>query len=81
MKKKAIYFDSRSKRNLFLTQGIIYSLLDKKTEAAEQFEIYRTLVPEEFPQRGFLDDVMFAAKTKSREQLQEEFRNEYTSRK
>ncbi|PON58696.1 Signal transduction response regulator [Parasponia andersonii] len=63
----------------YLCMGIIYSLLDKKEEAAEQFETYRSLVPEEFPQRGFLDDVVLAAKTKSREQLQKEFQNEYSN--
>ncbi|PSS30263.1 Protein SLOW GREEN 1 like [Actinidia chinensis var. chinensis] len=46
----------------YLCQGIIYGLLNKKKEAEEQFEIYRSLVPEEFPQRGFLDDIVLAAK-------------------
>lgn len=55
-------------------QGIIYSLLDKKKEAQEQFETYRSLVPEEFPQRGFLDDVVLAAKSTTWEQLQKEFK-------
>ncbi|CAN4115212.1 unnamed protein product [Withania somnifera] len=62
----------------YLCQGIVYSLLDKKKEADEQFEIYRTLVPEEFPQRGFLDDVVLAAKTETREQLEKEFKNEFS---
>ncbi|GMN33412.1 hypothetical protein TIFTF001_004145 [Ficus carica] len=62
-----------------LCWGIIYSLMDKKEEAAEHFETYRALVPEEFPQRGFLDDVVLAAKTKSREQLQDEFKAEYSN--
>lgn len=57
----------------YLCQGIIYSLLDKKKEATEQFEIYQSLVPDEFPQRGFLDDVVLAAKTKSRERSQKNF--------
>ncbi|KAJ4715524.1 protein SLOW GREEN 1, chloroplastic-like [Melia azedarach] len=65
----------------YLCQGIIYSLLDKKKEAAEQFEIYQSLVPDEFPQRGFLDDVALAAKTKSRERLQREFKAEFASYK
>ncbi|KAM6557669.1 hypothetical protein CsatB_004688 [Cannabis sativa] len=65
----------------YLCMGIVYSLLDKKEEAAEQFETYRSLVPEEFPERGFLDDVVLAAKSKSREQLQKEFENEYTKLK
>lgn len=54
----------------YLCQGIIYSLLDKKEEADEQFEIYRSLVPGELPQRGFIDDVIMAAKTESQEELQ-----------
>ncbi|KAK6930823.1 hypothetical protein RJ641_002616 [Dillenia turbinata] len=61
----------------FQDLGIVYSLLDKKEEAAEQFETYRSLVPEEFPQRGFLDDVVLSAKVKSVEQLQKEFESEY----
>ncbi|KAK1371627.1 protein SLOW GREEN 1, chloroplastic [Heracleum sosnowskyi] len=65
----------------YLCQGIVYSLLDKKKEAEEQFEIYRSLVPEEFPQRGFLDDVVVAAKTESRQQLEKEFGAEYTQKK
>ena len=59
-----------------LWQGIIYSLQDKKKEAAENFEIYQSLVPKEFPQRGFLDDVMLAAK--SQEQFQKEFHTEFS---
>ncbi|KAK3211799.1 hypothetical protein Dsin_016505 [Dipteronia sinensis] len=65
----------------YLCQGIIYSLLDKKREAAEQFEIYQSLVPEEFPQRGFMDNVSLAAKTKSRERLQKEFEAEFSYKK
>ncbi|XVF15031.1 hypothetical protein REPUB_Repub09cG0114500 [Reevesia pubescens] len=65
----------------YLCQGIIYSLLDKKKEAAEQFEIYQSLVPEEFPQRGFLDDVVLEAKIKSRKWLQKEFEDEFSYKK
>ncbi|KAK9678701.1 hypothetical protein RND81_11G228000 [Saponaria officinalis] len=61
----------------YLCQGIIYSLQDKKKEADEQFEIYRNLVPEEFPQRGFLEDVVLAAKTESGEEL-EEFKSQFS---
>ncbi|KAI7730942.1 hypothetical protein M8C21_006346 [Ambrosia artemisiifolia] len=50
----------------YLCQGIIYSLLDKKEEAEEQFLTYQSLVPDEFPQRGFLEDVVLAAKTEIR---------------
>jgi hypothetical protein len=64
-----------------LWQGIIYSLLDRKEEAAEQFETYRSLVPEEFPQRIFLDDVVLEAKTKSRERFRKEFQAEFSYRK
>ncbi|THU48748.1 hypothetical protein C4D60_Mb06t02290 [Musa balbisiana] len=46
----------------YLCQGVIYSLLDKKKEADEQFEIYRSLLPDEFPQRSFIDDVIQSAK-------------------
>ncbi|KAJ1429749.1 Tetratricopeptide-like helical domain superfamily [Sesbania bispinosa] len=65
----------------YLCQGIIYSLLDRKEEAAQQFETYQTLVPEEFPQRGFLDDVALAAKRTSKEQFQKEFRDQFSYRK
>ncbi|KAI3725667.1 hypothetical protein L1987_65459 [Smallanthus sonchifolius] len=51
----------------YLCQGIIYSLLDKKEEAEEQFLTYRSLLPDEFPQRGFLEDVVLAAKTEIRQ--------------
>ncbi|KAL3524702.1 hypothetical protein ACH5RR_013074 [Cinchona calisaya] len=59
----------------YLCQGIVYSLLDKEKEALEQFEIYRSLVPEEFPQRKFLDDVILSAKTESRQQLEKELQS------
>lgn len=62
----------------FLCQGIIYSLLDKKQDAEEQFQIYQALVPEEFPERGFLDDVVLSAKTEAGEQLQKEFDSEFS---
>lgn len=59
-------------------QGIVYSLMDKKEEADQQFEIYWSLVPEEFPQKGFLDDVALAAQAKSRERLQNTFKAKFT---
>ncbi|XP_057972072.1 protein SLOW GREEN 1, chloroplastic [Malania oleifera] len=65
----------------YLCQGIIYSLLDRKKEAEEYFETYHSLVPKEFPQRGFLDDVVLTAKRKSRGQLEEEFGSEFSYRK
>ncbi|XP_042495817.1 protein SLOW GREEN 1, chloroplastic-like [Macadamia integrifolia] len=65
----------------YLCQGIIYSLQGKKEEAQEQFETYQSLVPEEFPQRGFLDDVVLAAKAESRQQLEKDFDVEFSYRK
>ncbi|KAF3781973.1 SLOW GREEN 1 protein [Nymphaea thermarum] len=65
----------------YLCQGIIYSLLDMKEQAEEQFNNYQSLVPHEFPQRGFLDEVMISAKTESREHLEKEFAAQYTSKK
>lgn len=65
----------------YLCKGIIYSLLAKKQEAEECFEIYHSLVPEEFPQRGFLDDVVLTAKTIPPGQLQREFKSENAYRK
>ncbi|KAJ8771337.1 hypothetical protein K2173_026514 [Erythroxylum novogranatense] len=65
----------------YLFQGIIYSLLDRKDEAAEHFKTYQSLVPEEFPQRRFLDDLVMAAKPKSRELLQKELEVELSCRK
>lgn len=64
--------DSIAVVEMFLLQGIVYSLLEKTKEAEESFEIYRSLIPEEFPQRGFLDDVVLAAKTESKQQLDKE---------
>ncbi|PKA53811.1 hypothetical protein AXF42_Ash011290 [Apostasia shenzhenica] len=55
-----------------LLQGIIYSLLDKKKEADEQFEIYQSLIPDEFPHRGFIDDVVLTAKTVSPKELKKD---------
>ncbi|KAL6556896.1 hypothetical protein OROHE_006772 [Orobanche hederae] len=56
----------------YLCQAASYSLLDEKQKAQEYFEIYQSLVPEEFPQRGFLDDVVLAAKTESKQNLEKE---------
>lgn len=50
-------------------------MLDKKQEAEEQFMTYQSLVPEEYPQRNFLDDVVITAKAESREKLKEEVQN------
>ncbi|KAI8536003.1 hypothetical protein RHMOL_Rhmol10G0221000 [Rhododendron molle] len=59
----------------YLCQGLVYSLLNKKEEAKKQFDIYRSLVPEEFPQKGFLDDVVLEAITSSRQQLEKELQS------
>ncbi|CAI9109193.1 OLC1v1008968C1 [Oldenlandia corymbosa var. corymbosa] len=56
----------------YLCQGIVFSLLNKGKEAQERFEIYQSLVPEGFPQRKFLDDVMLAAKTEPRHKLEKD---------
>lgn len=66
---------------LSLSQGIIYSLLDKKKEADEQFELYHNLIPEEYPQRSFIDDVILAAKTESQEQLRKDFDSQFSYKK
>ncbi|KAL3626851.1 hypothetical protein CASFOL_029256 [Castilleja foliolosa] len=58
----------------YLCQGMVYSLLGKGKEARESFEMYRSLVPEEFPQRGFLDDVVSSAKMESRKQHERSFK-------
>jgi hypothetical protein len=47
--------------------------LDKKKEAAEQLDMYKGLVPDEFPQKGFLEDCIRTAKTGSQDQLVKEF--------
>ncbi|XP_051127452.1 protein SLOW GREEN 1, chloroplastic [Andrographis paniculata] len=53
----------------YLCQGIIYSMLDKKRDADASFEIYQSLVPKEFPQRDFLDDVVLSAKKEPKQKL------------
>ncbi|KAK2391049.1 protein SLOW GREEN 1, chloroplastic [Trifolium repens] len=65
----------------YLCQGIIYSLLDKKEEAAQQFETYEALAPKEFPQKGFLGDITLAAKGTSRVQFPKELGNQFSDQK
>ncbi|KAI3669331.1 hypothetical protein L6452_40563 [Arctium lappa] len=65
----------------YLCQGIIYSLLDRKEEAEEQFSTYRSLLPDEFPERGFLDDVVLAAKTEIRQKRKNELKPEFLYKK
>ncbi|KAK1693628.1 hypothetical protein QYE76_010325 [Lolium multiflorum] len=64
-----------------LCQGIVYALLDKKEEADEQFDTYRSLVPDEFPDKSFINDVILSAKMESKDRLQKDFRSEFLSRK
>ncbi|KAL1569577.1 protein SLOW GREEN 1, chloroplastic-like [Salvia divinorum] len=56
----------------YLCQGIVYSLLNKKKEADERFETFQSLVPQEFPEREFMDDVVQAARTEMKQQLQKD---------
>lgn len=56
-------------------QGIAYSLLDKKAEAEESFDMYKSLLPNEFPQKEFLDDVVLSAKTESRGKLEKDLKD------
>lgn len=65
----------------YLCQGIVYSLLDRKEEAEEQFLTYQSLLPEEFPQRGFLDDVVLAAKTEIRQNHKNILKPEFSYKK
>ncbi|GMP50680.1 hypothetical protein CsSME_00017205 [Camellia sinensis var. sinensis] len=46
----------------YLCQGIIYTLLRKKDEAAKQFQKYRMLVPEGHPYAQYFNDNMVANK-------------------
>lgn len=65
----------------YLCQGIIYSLLDKNEEAEEQFLTYQSLLPDEFPQREFLDDVVLAAKTEIRQKGKNMVKPEFSMKK
>jgi len=64
-----------------LCQGIVYALLDRKEDADKQFDIYRSLVPDEFPDKSFINDVILAAKMESDNQIQKEFGSEFLSKK
>ncbi|KAK1271174.1 hypothetical protein QJS04_geneDACA019981 [Acorus gramineus] len=46
----------------YLCQGIIYTLMRKKSEAEKQFEIYRRLVPKGHPYARYFNDGMVAMK-------------------
>lgn len=67
------------KHFIFTWQGIILSLLDRKEEAERQFMIYQSIVPEEFPQKRFLDDIVLEARTKSLEHLLKDVEGQSTS--
>jgi len=60
----------------YLCQGIVYAVLDKKDEAEQQFEKYRKLVPANFEFQGFMDKVMWSAKTESRKRYEQRKKNE-----
>ncbi|CAN6331621.1 unnamed protein product [Urochloa humidicola] len=64
-----------------LCQGIVYALLDRKEDADKQFDIYRSLVPDEFPDKSFINDVIQAARMESNDRLQKEFGSEFLSKK
>ncbi|RCV16069.1 hypothetical protein SETIT_3G107800v2 [Setaria italica] len=64
-----------------LCQGIVYALLDRKEDADKQFDIYRSLVPDEFPDKSFINDVILAARMESNDRIQKEFGTEFLSKK
>ncbi|CAN6336473.1 unnamed protein product [Urochloa humidicola] len=64
-----------------LCQGIVYALLDRKEDADKQFDIYRSLVPDEFPDKSFINDVILAARMESNDRIQKEFGSEFLSKK
>lgn len=64
-----------------MLQGIVYALLDRKEDADKQFDIYRSLVPDEFPDKNFINDVILAARMESNGRIQKEFGSEFLSKK
>ncbi|OEL17450.1 hypothetical protein BAE44_0021530 [Dichanthelium oligosanthes] len=64
-----------------LCQGIVYALLDRKEDADKKFDIYRSLVPDEFPDKSFISDVILATKMESNDRIQKEFGSEFLSKK
>lgn len=64
-----------------LCQGIVYALLDRKEDANKQFDTYRSLVPDEFPDKSFINDVILAARMESHDRLQKEFESEFQMKK
>ena len=65
----------------FVLQGIVYALLDRKEDADRQFDIYISHVPDEFPDKSFISDVILAAKMESDDRIQKEFGSEFLSKK
>ena len=66
---------------VLVLQGIVYALLDRKEDADKQFDIYRSLVPDEFSDKSFISDVMLAARMESHDRLQKEFESEFQTKK
>ncbi|CAD6245542.1 unnamed protein product [Miscanthus lutarioriparius] len=64
-----------------LCQGIVYALFDRKEDADKQFDIYRGLVPDKFPYKSFISDVILAARMESHDRLQKEFESEFQTKK
>jgi hypothetical protein len=67
--------------DFMVLQGIVYALLDRKEDADKQFDIYRSLVPDEFPDKNFINDVILAARMESNGRIQKEFGSEFLSKK
>ncbi|PUZ71046.1 hypothetical protein GQ55_2G283400 [Panicum hallii var. hallii] len=63
-----------------LCQGIVYALLDRKEDADKQLDIYRSLVPDEFPDKSFISDVILAAKMESDDRIQKELDQNFYQR-
>ena len=53
----------------FVLQGIVHALLDRKEDADRQFDIYISHVPDEFPDKSFISDVILAAKMQSDDRI------------
>lgn len=66
---------------VLVLQGIVYALLDRKEDADMQFDVYKSLVPDEFPDKSFISDVILAARTESHDRLQKEFDSEFQAKK
>ncbi|KAF9626255.1 hypothetical protein IFM89_031647 [Coptis chinensis] len=91
MLNKALEFAPREKRvieecnirilvaQMHVTKGDLEEGLKKFQDLVDENPCdFRPYLCQEFPQRGFLDDVMLAAKTEPSDQLQKEFKAEYS---